>query len=98
MEVKKDTEKVDRLKTMMLGWEAAQPGRCKAAQKSRHKFLEARAIRDEKPQIDKHAADKMANEEEENSMSNLEAGTPTVPRPNTGPVRIWQMDFTPFIM
>ena len=88
MEVKKDTERADQLKSMVRAWETEQPGRCKAAQESRQKFLDARAIRDEKAG---------AIDEDESTSSTAE-GTPTVPRPNTGPVRIWQMDLTPFIM
>lgn len=87
VEVKKDSERADQLRSMVQAWEAEQPGRCKAAQESRQKFLDARAIREEKA----------GTEEEESSTSTVE-GVPPVPRPNTGPVRIWQMDLTPFIM
>ena len=76
--MKKDTERADKLKSMVQAWEAEQPGRCKAAQESRQKFLEARAIRQEKTPD--------------------EESTEGVLRPNTGPVKIWQMDLTPFIM
>ena len=86
--MKKDTEKADQLKSMMQAWEAEQPGRCKKAQESRQKFLEARAIREEKPA-----------EDELNSTSTLDGAPQTsVLRPNLGPVKIWQMDLTPFTM
>ena len=89
LEVKKDTERADQLKSMVQAWETQQPGRCKQAQESRQKFLDARAIREEKP-----------NEDDIISTSTLEGGNaPTPhPQPNTGPVKIWQMDLTPFIM
>ena len=91
MELKKDTEKMDNLKSMVQAWETAQPGRCKEAQESRKKFLESRAIRE-----------KGENENELNSTPNLivEGGVPNINplHPNTGPVKIWQMDLTPFIM
>lgn len=86
MELKKDTERVDKLKSMVQAWEAEQPGRCKEAQESRQKFLDARAIQDEK-----------ATDDELNSTSTIDCML-GVPRPNTGPVKIWQMDLTPFIM
>lgn len=75
--MKKDTERADKLKSMVQAWEAEQPGRCKAAQESRQKFLDARAIREEKTDEDSPEG---------------------VLRPNMGPVKIWQMDLTPFIM
>lgn len=87
MEVKKDTERADQLRSMVQAWEAEQPGRCKAAQESRQKFLDARAI----PEV------KVGNEEDDGSTSTVDGSNP-VPRPNTGPVKIWQMDLTPFIV
>ena len=84
--MKKDTERADQLRSMVQAWEAEQPGRCKQAQESRQKFLDARAIREEK-----------ANDDDITSTSTLEGGHPH-PQPNTGPVKIWQMDLTPFIM
>lgn len=77
--MKKDTERADKLKSMVQAWEVEQPGRCKAAQESRQKFLEARAIREEK-------------------TPDVEDSPEGVLRPNMGPVKIWQMDLTPFIM
>lgn len=82
--MKRDTERADQLKSMVQAWEAEQPGRCKEAQESRQKFLDARAIRED-------------NEDESNSTSTIE-GASTMPHPNTGPVKIWQMDLTPFTM
>jgi hypothetical protein len=87
VELKKDTEKADQLKSMVQAWEAEQPGRSKKAQESRQKFLEARAIQEEK-----------GGEEELISTSTLESIPASVPRPNVGPVKIWQMDLTPFLM
>ncbi len=86
LEVKKDTERADQLKSMVQAWETEQPGRCKKAQESRQKFLDARAIREEK-----------ANDDDFASTSTLDSPHPQ-PQPNTGPVKIWQMDLTPFTM
>lgn len=85
--MKKDTEKADQLRSMMQAWEAEQPGRCKKAHESRQKFLEARAIKEEK-----------VAEDELNSTSTLDSIPASAPRPNLGPVKIWQMDLTPFTM
>ena len=93
MEVKKDTERADHLKSMVQAWEAEQPGRQKESIKSRQKFLESRAI-----------DEKMAADEEDSSSSTATVdpepavSTPSLPRPNTGPVKIWQMDVTPFVV
>jgi len=87
--VKKDTQKVDKLKSMQQAWEVAQPGRCKEAQDSRQKFLEVQAIKEEK-----------TNDEETTPSSMAESTPPpsNVPRPNVGPVKIRQMDLTPFFV
>ena len=85
LEVKKDTERADQLKSMVQAWEAEQPGRCKQAQESRQKFLDAHLLRDDK-----------GNEEELNSTSTVDQAN--LPRPNLGPVKIRQIDLTPFIM
>lgn len=72
---------------MVQAWEAEQPGRTKKALESRRKFLEARAIQENDP-VGKSgsATDVLASKQSD------------VPKPNTGPVKIWQMDLTPFYM
>jgi len=73
---------------MVQAWEAEQPGRTKKAQESRRKFLEARSVKEDDPgktqgsAVDVRVSPKQAD----------------VPQPNTGPVKIWQMDLTPFYM
>ena len=84
LEVKKDTEKIDRLKNMVHVWDVEQPGRSKKAQESRQKFLAARAIKDES-----------TKEEEVKETGDRDTH---IPKPNTGPVKLWQMDLTPFTM
>lgn len=81
--VVKDTEKADALKSMVQAWETEQPGRSKKAQESRQKFLASRAIKDG---------------ESEGEQSSGGEGVGQLPVPPTGPVRIWQMDLTPFIV
>jgi hypothetical protein len=44
VEVEKETEREDELKSMTQAWEAEQPGRLKKGMESRRKFLESRAV------------------------------------------------------
>eukprot|EP00731_Ephydatia_muelleri_P031980 Em0023g487a len=44
LEVSKDTERVDELKSMIQAWEAEQPGRTKKGMESRQKFLESQGL------------------------------------------------------
>ncbi len=73
---------------MVQAWEAEQPGRTKKAQESRRKFLEAHAIREEN------------SNQGEGSATDVQtlSKQPDIPKPNTGPTKIWQMDLTPFYM
>ena len=91
--MKKDTERADNLKSMMQAWEVEQPGRTKKAQESRQKFLDVRAI--------KESSICGPNSEEDQStvaVSVISEGSTTIPHPNTGPVKIIQMDLSPFIV
>ena len=89
LEVKKDTERADALKGMVQAWEVEQPGRSKKAQESRQKYLDAHAIKESAPSTE---------EDQSTALSMLSEGSTAVPHPNTGPVKIMQMDLSPFTM
>lgn len=69
---------------MVQAWETEEPGRTKKAQASRQKFLEARAIIEEGEEGAQSATDVAQKQD--------------VPKPNTGPIKIWQMDLTPYTL
>ena len=87
--MKKDTERADALKGMVQAWEVEQPGRSKKAQESRQKFLDSHAIKE---------SGTSTEEDQSTAVSVLSEGSTAVPHPNTGPVKITQMDLSPFIM
>ena len=70
---------------MVQAWNTQEPGRTQKAQESRRKFLESHVVSEE-------------GVEGDNFQLVTVALTPKqdVPRPNTGPIKIRQMDFTPF--
>ena len=74
---------------MVQAWEIEQPGRSKKAQESRQKFLEAHTIKE---------CASGTEEDQSTAVSVLSEASTTVPHPNTGPVKITQMDLSPFIM
>ena len=79
---------------MVKAWEVEQPGRTKKAQESRQKFLESRAIKEERG-----GGGSVATEEEQQStaVSVMSEGSSfQIPLANTGPVKIWQMDLSQF--
>ena len=73
---------------MVQAWEAEQPGRTKKAIESRRKFLEAHSIKDDHGKKQGSAVDVLAASSKQADF----------PKPNIGPVKIWQMDLTPFYM
>lgn len=75
---------------MVQAWEVEQPGRSKKAQESRQKYLDAHAIKESVPTS--------TEEDQSTALSVLSDGSTAVPHPNTGPVKITQMDLSPFIM
>ena len=74
---------------MVQAWEVEQPGRSKKAQESRQKFLDTHAIKESGPSTD---------EDQSTAVSVLSETSTVVPHPNTGPVKITQMDLSPFVM
>ncbi len=88
--MKKDTEKEDLLKSMVQAWETQEPGRSKKAIKSRQKFLDTRAIRE--------GTQGPAGGGGDNGGGGNSTSETGIPQPNIGPVKINQMDLTPFIM
>lgn len=77
---------------MVQAWEVEQPGRSKKAQESRQKFLEARAIKE-------NTAVPSAEEDQSTAAASVVSeGSTIVPHPNTGPVKIVQMDLSPYIV
>lgn len=92
--MKKDTERADALKVMMQAWEVEQPGRSKKAQESRQKFLDARAIKESSSNTNEPSTE----EDQSTAVSVLSEGSTIIPHPNTRPVKITQMDLTPFVV
>ena len=76
---------------MIQAWEVEQPGRAKKAQESRQKFLDENAIKE-------NTAPSIEEDQSTVAVSVISEGSTTVPQPNTGPVKIIQMDLSPFIM
>lgn len=78
---------------MMQAWEVEQPGRTRKAQESRQKFLDARVIKES-------SISGPSTEEDQSTVavSIISEGSTVIPHPNTGPVKIAQMDLSPFIV
>uniref|UniRef100_UPI003AB0B0BB androglobin n=1 Tax=Centroberyx gerrardi TaxID=166262 RepID=UPI003AB0B0BB len=98
IEVKKDTERMDKIKAMKQAWEMAEPGRSVKALQSRQKFLN---------KVQHGASGDIPNEDIESSepaASKLSPGTPLSPssqeltliQPDPSHSHI-PMDYTPFI-
>ena len=76
---------------MVQAWEVEQPGRTKKAQESRQKFLDSHAIKE-------NVGPGTEEDHSTAAVSVISEGSTVVPHPNTGPVKIVQMDLSPYIV
>ncbi|KAL5457345.1 hypothetical protein EMCRGX_G034594 [Ephydatia muelleri] len=86
LEVSKDTERVDELKSMVQAWEAEQPGRTKKGMESRQKFLESQGL-----------SKNPGEGEDQSTVAPATSDVPTVGVPTSLRPALRELDLSPYI-